>query len=161
MKREPLFIRFSNGQVESTDILTIATTSINDDRSRKIAEERRSDLPDLSTFRNDFKNALADLIESGISQKIINYVNSYMKPSLVEYVEGSQGSNTGEKRWVSIKDPDTPWMEAIVCYNLCLYIKAFGVQELKRCPVCTKFFSNKGKYAKYCSDVCKSSGKNR
>jgi hypothetical protein len=70
-------------------------------------------------------------------------------------VEGGGGSRAGEKRWVQIKAEDAPWVEAVVCYNLCLYIRMYGIKELKRCPKCQKFFSNKGKYAKYCSDICK------
>ena len=57
-----------------------------------------------------------------------------------------------------LKEKDTPWVEAIVCYNFCLYIKMYGISEIKLCPVCSKFFSHKGKYAKYCSDACKTSG---
>jgi hypothetical protein len=99
-----------------------------------------------------------DLIDTGISKRLINYLNDYMKPSLEEIVEGGSNSRAGEKRQIILKAKDTPWIEAIVCYNLTLYIKMYGIAEIKRCPICSKFFSHKGKYAKYCSDACKSSG---
>jgi hypothetical protein len=155
MKQEPLFIKFANGEVNILDVLERFLSTTQHEPTKKIIEKAKDTLPDLSVFRKDFAGALMDLIESGINQHFINYVDSYMKPSLEEFVEGSGGSRSGEKRWVQIKAEDAPWVEAVVCYNLCLYIRMYGIKELKRCPKCMKFFSNKGKYAKYCSDICK------
>jgi hypothetical protein len=157
MRTEPLFIRFANGQASAVDILDSLLSTTTHELSKDIAFKKKDDLPDLSIFRKDFGNMLRDLIDSGINQQLINYVNSYMKPSLEEIVESSGGGRAGEKRHIIIKAEDTPWIEAIVCYNLCLYIKMYGIREIKQCAVCRKFFSNKGKYATYCSDVCKGS----
>jgi hypothetical protein len=159
MRQEPLFIRFANGQVSATDIIDSFLSTTEHPLSKDIGTKAKGRLPDLSVFKNDFKNLLLDLIDNGINQRLINYVDSYMKPSLEEIVESSGEGRTGERQYIILKAEDTPWVEAIVCYNLCLYIKAYGYRELKECPVCKKFFSNKGKYAKYCSDSCKGTGR--
>jgi len=154
MRREPLFIRFANGVSSGSDIINSLLESSNKE-TVEIAQKKLEDIPDLRIFREDFKKALLDLIDNGISQYLINYVNSYTKPSLIEYVNEGGNSRVSEDRKVAIKAEDAPWVEAVVCYNLCLYIRMFGIKEIKKCPVCFKFFSNKGKYAKYCSDGCK------
>jgi hypothetical protein len=154
MRREPLFIRFANGLVGPLEIISSFLESNIDEKSKGIADEALKKPPDLSMFKKDFKALLRDIIDSGINNQSINYLDSYMKPSLEEIVEGG-GSVAGEKRQVILKEKDTPWVEAIVCYNLTLYIKMYGISEIKLCPVCMKFFSHKGKYAKYCSDICK------
>jgi len=161
MKREPLFVRFANGDANGFDVIQTVLSDIDDKQSKEIATGILDNVPDTAVFRKDFRNMLTDLTENGVTQQLRNYVNSYMKPSLTEYVEGSSGSRAGEKRTIVIKESDTPWIEAVVCYNLCLYIKMYGVKEIKQCPICTKFFSNKGKYAKYCSDTCKSQGRGK
>lgn len=158
MRIEPLFINFLNKNICSNDIIKTVIQTAKDERTRKIAEERGE--VDLLLFRKDFEKMILDMIDNGVNQRIINYLNSYMKLSLEEYIDTSAGSRVNESRYVSIKAEDTPWLEAIICYNLCLYIKAYGFKEIKRCPVCMKFFSNKGKYAKYCSEVCKGTKKN-
>lgn len=144
-KIEPLFVRFANGEASSDDIVK-ALSSSKDEKTTAIVLAAQEKMPDLSVFRKDFKSMLGDLAENGVSRRIINYVDSYMKPSLEEYVEGG----AGESRWVAIKDADTPWPEAVVCYNMCLYLRVYGIKEFKRCPTCGKFFTNKGRYAKYC-----------
>jgi hypothetical protein len=154
MRTEPLFIRYANGLVEPHSIIGSFLDSNFDDKSHEIATEALEVPPDLTMFKKDFKNLLIDIIDNGINKQAINYINNYMKPSLEEIVEGGD-NRAGEKRQIIIKSKDTPWVEAIVCYNLTLYIKMFGISEIKLCPVCSKFFSHKGKYAKYCSDVCK------
>jgi hypothetical protein len=157
MRIEPLFIRYANGLVEASYIVQSFIESNFDNRSKEIAEKALKSPPDLKLFRKDFRNLLIDIIDNGINKQAINYINNYMKPSLEEIVEG--GTNrAGEKRQIILKAEDTPWIEAIVCYNLTLYIKMYGISEIKLCPVCFKFFSHKGKYAKYCSDTCKTSG---
>lgn len=159
MRREPLFIRFANTSIDSEEIIKSFLDSTSHSESIEIAKRTLEDIPDLTIFRKDFKSALSDVIDNGINNQFINYVNSYLKPSLTEIVDGSDASRAGENRKIILKAPDTPWVEAIVCYNLCLYIRVYGIQELKNCPVCKKFFSNKGKYAKYCNDACKKVGK--
>lgn len=158
MKKEPLFINFVNKKISIIEIISIVLENAKDAESISIAESYRdnNNYSDLSQFRKDFSELLEDVIDNGVSQRIINYLNSYMKPSLLEYVDSSSGSRAGEIRFIAIKDAESPWVEAIICYNLCIFIKAYGFSDIKNCPVCLKFFTNKGKYAKYCSESCKS-----
>lgn len=144
---EPLFVRFANGDIATEDVMRAMEAS-KDERTKEIVAEALKNPPDLSVFRTDFKNMLSDLAENGVSRRVINYVNSYMKPSLEEYVE----RGPGELRWVMIKADDTPWPEALLCYNMCLYLRVYGIKEFKRCATCGKFFTNKGRYAKYCME---------
>lgn len=156
MKREPLFIRFSNGIEDAGDVVHSFLDTSDHPKSVSIAKNALNSLPDISLFRRDFKKALKEITESGISKRFVDYVDSYMKPSLLEVVDDGKGSSRlSEKRGIIIKEADTPWIEAIICYNLCLYIRAFNVHAIKCCDVCEKFFTHKGKYAKYCSDECK------
>lgn len=157
MRNEPLFIRYANGHVEPASIIQSFLDSNQDEKSNNIALEALKSPPDLTIFRKDFKSLLVDIIDNGINKQAINYIDNYMKPSLEELVSGGT-SRAGEKRQVILKAKDTPWVEAIVCYNLTLYIKMYGISEIKKCPVCSRFFSHKGKYAKYCSDICKTNG---
>lgn len=160
MRVEPLFIRYANGTANTEAVVRSYLSIAEDENSKKIAAEAITKLPDLTMFRKDFRSCLDDLIDNGINNHFINYVNSYMKPSLEEYVEGSSASRTGEKRRVVIKAEDAPWIEAMVCYNMSIYIRVYGITDIKHCPNCGNFFSHKGKYAKYCSDICKeNSGK--
>lgn len=155
MRVEPLFVRFSNKVTGADGVVKSFINNTEHSKSINIAREALDNVPDLSVFRKDFRNALEDLIDNGINGQFTNYLNCYMKPSLSEVLEGDGRNTTGEKRWVIIRDADAPWIEALICYNLTLYIKAYGFKELKKCPVCTKFFTNKGKYSKYCSELCK------
>jgi len=155
VRREPLFINYLNGQMTALDVVDSFVAETTHEPSKAIAQKIKEHLPDLSAFKNDFKGCLLDLIDNGINQRFINYVNSYMKPSLEEILQSSGGGRTGESQYIIIKAEDTPWIEAMVCYNLCLFIKAYGFKEIKQCATCRKFFSYKGKYAKYCSDACK------
>lgn len=148
-KIEPLFVRFANGEASAEDVIG-AMSSSKDAKTKEIVSKALTTVPDLSVFRTDFKSMLSDLAENGVSRRVINYVDSYMKPSLEEYVEGAGTTMAGEARWVAVKADDAPWPEAVVCYNMCLYLRAYGIKELKQCPTCKKFFTNKGRYAKYC-----------
>lgn len=159
MRDEPLFINFLNGQVNYLQIIDSVINNSKDDRSKKIAESKKGSTIDLSLFREDFHKVILDLMDNGDNQRVRNYLNSYMKPSLEEFVEPNNGGRVNESRYISIKADDTPWIEAVVCYNLCIFIKVYGFQSIKQCATCSKFFKHKGKYAKYCSDSCKSVGK--
>jgi len=155
VREEPLYVRFANGLEDSKSIARSFLSWSQHEPSRQIAQAVLDEFLDVAPFRNDFKSMLQDLIDNGVNQRLINYVDSYMKPSLEEMVESTATSRTGETRHVNIKSADTPWVEAVVCYNLCLYIKAYGIKEIKQCATCLKFFTNKGKYAVYCSETCK------
>lgn len=158
MKEGPLFIKFLNNEIDYPDIINSVINSSKDERSQTIAQNKKDEIIDFSYFRTDFRKAILDLIDNGITQRLINYIDSYMKPSLLEFEEPNSGSRSGERRHVIIKTDDAPWIEAVVCYNLCVYIRAFGIDSIKQCKTCNKFFTHKGKYAKYCSDQCKSLG---
>jgi len=159
MRDEPLFVKFLNGQISYLQIIDVVIETSKDEKSKGIAESKRDSNIDMSLFREDFQKVVLDLIDNGINQRVINYLNSYMKPSLEEFVESPGGSRVNESRYVSIKADDAPWLEAILCYNLCIFIKVYGFKEIKQCAQCGKFFSHKGQYAKYCSDSCKAVGK--
>jgi hypothetical protein len=161
VRDEPLFIKFLNGQVNQEQIIDSVIGSSKDQRSKDIAAAKMGAMIDLSIFREDFRKVVGDLIDNGINQRVINYIDSYMKPSLEEFQEPNQGSRMNESRYVGIKADDAPWIEAIVCYNLCIFIKVYGFKDIKQCTSCGKFFSHKGQYAKYCSDVCKQIGSNK
>lgn len=161
MKIEPLFIRYINKEIDTKGVITSFIDLSEDKKSIEIANKYLEDIPDLSLFRRDFANCVEDVIDNGISRKVINYIDSYLKPSLLEINDNSSYTRMGDKRWVVIKEDNTPWIEALICYNLAIYIKAYGISELKKCPICNKFFSHKGKYAKYCSDICKGAGGNQ
>jgi hypothetical protein len=159
MRDEPLFIKFLNGQVSHPQIIDSVLSTAKDQRSKDIAAGKKNADIDVSIFREDFRRVVLDLIDSGINQRVINYIDSYMKPSLEEFMEPNQGSRINESRYVSIKSEDTPWIEAVICYNLCIFIKVYGFKDIKQCSTCGKFFSHKGQYAKYCSESCKAVGK--
>ena len=158
MREEPLFVKFLNGQISYLQIIDVVIETSKDGKSKSIAESKKDSNIDMSLFREDFQKVVLDLIDNGINQRVINYLNSYMKPSLEEFVESPGGSRVNESRYVSIKADDAPWLEAILCYNLCIFIKVYGFKEIKQCAQCGKFFSHKGQYAKYCSDSCKAVG---
>jgi hypothetical protein len=160
MKREPLFLRFVNSTADAADIARSLVEGSKDEATVEVASKvlQNEEFGDLKQFRADFANMLEDLIDNGPIPPVRQYLTDYMEPSLSEYANDSAVHNTGmTDRWVSIKDPEAPWMEAIVCYNLCMYLKGFGGKDLKRCPVCFNFFNHKGPHAVYCSQVCKQS----
>lgn len=112
--------------------------------------------PDLTEFKTEITEAVIDLVKDGPGEEFAAFVNHYMKDSLEEDAT-SKKTDQGENisRTARVKDPEASWVQGFVCYNLCLYIKAFGLQSLKQCKVCKKLFDHKGKYAVYCSDGCK------
>jgi hypothetical protein len=159
MPKGPLFLRFINRELSVFEMLQSFAKS-SDSQTAKVATKAMSSPPDLEGFRSEMKEAVTDLIKEGPGQEFIAFVDYYMKESLEEDLEiekGQLGKNVS--RWARIKDETKPWMQGFICYNLCLYIKAFGLQSLKKCKICSKFFNHKGKYAVYCSDPCKSEGK--
>ena len=160
MKKEPLFLRFVNGAIGAPEVVGAFLEGAKDDKTREIAEKILEDqeYPDLDQFREDFSNLLEDLIDNGPIPPVRQYLSDYMEPSLSEYSNESAFQNTGMvDRWVGIREEQSPWMEGLVCYNLCMYLKGFGGKDLKRCPVCRKFFNHKGPHAVYCSERCKQS----
>lgn len=108
MRDEPLFIKFLNGQINHLQVIDSILSTAKDQRSKDIATGKKDTDVDISIFREDFRRVVLDLIDSGINQRVINYIDSYMKPSLEEFVEPNQGGRAGESRYISIKAQDAP-----------------------------------------------------
>jgi hypothetical protein len=155
--REPLFIRFLNKELSAVDMLHIFARSP-DPYTAQTASKAMDDPPNLEEFHQELLDAVRDLTKTGLGEEFKAFVNNYMGQSLIEDVE-SKDSKFGENvsRRARIVDEESPWVQGLICYNLCLYIKAFGLEDLKICRICHKLFAHKGKYAIYCSDACKKS----
>jgi hypothetical protein len=155
-KVSPLFLKFINREVGVTELLGLYSKSL-DPYTSETANKAISNPPSLDEFRTELYDAVGDIITVGIGEEFKSFVNNYMESSLKEDVETSDGTH-GENitRMAYVKDASAPWMQGLLCYNLVLYIKAFGLDELKKCRVCGKLFAHKGQYAVYCSDLCKS-----
>lgn len=158
--RDPLFIRFANGNADYKDILHGLLRGSEDEETKAIAEavlEEYKEKPlDLSEFRSDIRHLLNDLIENGVILPVTQYLNTYMEPSVEEMSIEHSYARTGEtKTWLRIKNKDAPWMEAIVCYNISMFLIHIGVSKLKCCKLCKKYYTiSKMKY-EYCSESCK------
>ena len=159
MPKGPLFLRFINREISAVEMLQ-SFAGASDTLTAKAATEAMKNPPDLENFRTEMRDAVTDLVKDGPGKEFIAFVDHYMKDSLEEDLETEKGERgVNVSRWARIKDEKKPWVQGFICYNLCLYIKAFGLQSLKKCKVCSKFFNHKGKWAVYCSDECKSEAK--
>lgn len=159
MSKGPLFLRFINREVSVVEMLQ-SFAGASDPVTVTAAIKAMKNPPDLESFRTEMKDAVTDIIKDGLGQEFIVFVDHYMKDSLEEDLETEKGERgVNVSRWARIKDEKETWAQGFICYNLCLYIKAFGLQSLKKCKVCSKFFNHKGKWAVYCSDECKAEGK--
>jgi hypothetical protein len=155
----PLFIRFLNNELSTGDLLMIFAKST-DSYTAQIATKAQENPPNLENFKKEFKEAVTDIVSKGLAEEFAAFANNYMEPSLIEDVESSSSAlGDNVSRVARIRDENSPWIEGLICYNLCLYIKAYGLDSLKKCRVCSKIFNHKGKYAVYCSDACKASSK--
>jgi len=157
--REPLFLRFINKEVGVSDLLSTFARS-GDPYTAETATAAMGNPPNLDEFLLEITEATRDIIRSGIGDEFKAFVNHYMMDSIAEDIESGdtpQGQNIS--RTARVRDADTPWVQGLLCYNLCLYVKAYGLQDLKICKICNKFFAHKGQYALYCSDACKKQGK--
>lgn len=153
--KNPLFLRFLNGESGVMDLL-VSFQESDHSETAKAAEEAIANPPDLSEFKQELNEAVRDLIKEGPGDEFKAFVNHYMESSLTEELEISKNDmGPGRLQRAYVKDPNSTWIQGFICYNLCLYIKAFGLMNLKSCKVCGKIFGNKGQYALYCSDECK------
>jgi len=159
MKNTPLFLRFLNRETSVLDILS-SFSKVEEKTTAEAAKAALDNPPDIEEFRKELEEAVRDLIKEGLGDEFKAFVNHYMESSLEEDIHIENGS-FGENRsqTARVKNPSGPWVQGFICYNLCLYIKAFGLEELKTCKVCGKIFNHKGKWAAYCSDLCKSNKK--
>jgi len=157
-QKNPLFLRFINSENTVSDILQLFSQST-DKYTAETAVKTLDNPPNLEQFKEELTAAVNDLIQAGMDEAFKAFVNHYMEDSIVEDVT-SERTQFGENvsRIARLKDENTPWVEAFICYNLVLYIKGFGLDCLKKCRVCGKIFAHKGKYAVYCSNPCKSKG---
>lgn len=159
MSKDPLFLRFINNDTDVTGMLMSFSKS-KDDRTVAAAQTALKNLPDLSEFKKELMEAVEDIITEGLDEGFKAFVNHYMS-SLEEDVD-IKDTPHGENRSqiARVSNEKGPWIQGFICYNLCLYIKAFGLEDLKKCKICGRFFAHKGKYAVYCSDPCKKKGQN-
>lgn len=156
MNKTPLFIRFLNRETSVYEMLKSFSQS-RDSYTSNTAIEAIDNPPDLEDFRIELDDAVSDIIKNGLGEEFPAFVDHYMSSSLEEdisNIKGKLGENVS--RIARVIDKSEPWIQGFVCYNLSLYIRAFGLSSLKKCKVCGRFFCHKGKYAVYCSDVCKS-----
>ena len=143
--KNPMFLRFINRESGVRDLLASFSRS-HHPFTAKTAEEVAKNPPDLESFREELEGAIRDIISKGIDDDFRDFVNHYMQPSISEEVttiETSLGEN--KSQFVIIKDPQSTWIQGFVCYNLFLYIKAFGMSDMKLCKTCGKIFTHKGK----------------
>lgn len=161
MLKEPLFLRFINHNISIFEMLQIFSKS-SDAYTSEAAKKAMVNTPDLDEFYKELIQAVRDIIKEGLGEEFKTFVNHYMESSLEEDVSTSEGY-FGQNifRQARVKDDTAPWIEGLICYNLSLYIRVYGLDDLKICKICEKFFNHKGKWAKYCSDLCKSEGKKR
>jgi hypothetical protein len=160
MKQQPLFLKFVNDQCSTEEVVHRFLESCKDEKTEYVLRGLidSGEFPNIEAFRRDFAGLLEDLIDNGPIPPVKSYLSSYMEPSLIEYGNESATGGTGfEDRWIGIRQENSPWIEGLVCYNLCMYLKGFGGKDLKRCPVCKTFFNHKGPHAVYCSNACKQS----
>jgi len=161
MFREPLFLKFLNRSITVFEILQSFCKS-SDKVTVETAKKTLYSPPDLEAFREEFTDAVRDLVNKGLGEEFKAFVDNYMSPSLeedVDLTDGQFGQNVS--RFARIKDTSSTWIEGFICYNISLYIRAFGLDSLKICRVCDKFFAHKGKWAVYCSDGCKAEGRKK
>jgi hypothetical protein len=153
--KNPMFLRVINRESSFSDLVRAFSNS-SDPRTAEIAIKAMNNPIDLEPFRVELEEAVRDIIKTGYGEEFKAFVNHYMEPSLTEEQKVTQGP-LGESRVqvATIKDEKEPWIQGFICYNLCLYIKAFGTEDLKSCKTCGKLFDHKGKFATYCSDDCK------
>ena len=150
----PLFMRYLNGETGVLDII-ISFSKSTDSYTSEAAKKALADPPDLDSFKKELEGAVRDIVKEGPGDEFKAFVNHYMESSLREDTTYKQGSLGESRRQVAyVKDDQSTWIQGFICYNLCLFIKAFGLETLKSCKTCGKLFCNKGKYAVYCTDAC-------
>ena len=150
----PLFLRFINRTLTVGDLLRTFFES-SDLETVRASQELINSPPDLEYFRVELEDAVRDLARAGLNEEITSFLDHYMEPSLLQEFSSSKNS-LGENRSsvAKIKDKNSTWIEGFICFNLTLYIKAFGLDNLKICKTCGKLFAHKGKWAVYCEDGC-------
>lgn len=152
--KNPLFLRFVNRKIGVFEILQSYSNSP-DPLTSEAARAALNDPPDLESFRKELEDAVRDLAQEGLNEAFKAFVNHYMESSITQTIDNEK-TPFGENRYHAafVKDPGSTWIEGLICYNLSLYIKAFGLENLKTCKTCGILFCHKGRWAAYCEDVC-------
>jgi len=163
LDHNPLFVKFLNWQGDKYSIEKMFDTlseNFEETQDKEVVFNRSKDLNDtylnnLSNFQKVFKANMQQTISAqGISNDFVAWMDNAFK-----YVEERVSTYAkDESRSIGIKDPEGSWFEGIVIYNFIMTFNYFGASIIKQCPVCSDFFSHKGKYAKYCNDACKTTG---
>jgi len=163
LSHNPLFVKFLNWQGDKYSIENMFDTlaqSFEDSTDQEIVLDRLKNLNDeylnnLSNFQKVFKgHILVTMGAKGISEDFVAWMDNAFK-----YVEERVSTYAkDESRSIGIKDGEGRWFEGIVIYNFIMTFNYYGADIIKQCPVCSDFFSHKGKYAKYCNDACKTTG---
>lgn len=157
----PLFLKFLNKEISTEEVL-ISLRRSHDPYTAECAINAKLSQDDIDGFWEELKEAVTDIIKAGLGEEFKAFVNNYMEPSLEEFTETKPGAvGTNFSRTAVIKNANAPWFQGVICYNLCLYIRAFGLSDLKKCKICGRFFAHKGQYAVYCSDDCKAESKKK
>jgi hypothetical protein len=152
--KDPLFLRVINRKITIIDLLNIFSNS-DDSYTVSAAQKALTDPPDIEYFRKQLEEAVRDIIKEGPNEEFKAFVNNFMEPSVYQYSNSLKTPFGENKRhMVYVKDENSTWVEGLICFNLSLYIKAFGLDNLKSCKSCNTIFAHKGKWAVYCTDAC-------
>lgn len=156
----PLFIRFVNGFTDFRSIAAALGKASDDEETKALVEEflrvYKEDSVDLSDFKADLRNLLNDIIENGVILPVTQYLNAYMEPSILEMSAETADTRSGNRRtWLKIRDKEAPWLEAVVCYNLSIFLIHVGASKLRCCKACRKFYVIGKLQYSYCSESCK------
>lgn len=160
-KMEPLFIDFLNSIINEDFILAFLKRLellFNDKEDKKCVQEFREvfkshHLEGYRLTQTKFKDQMDYIINYGkFDHDFPGWANFYLA-SLRELKKEDAFGN--EERFVQIGDPNGDWITGLILYNFSLFCKYYGTELLKKCPTCNKYFTTKGKYAKFCSKSCK------
>lgn len=163
LKHNPLFVTFLNWKGDLYGIqkmLDTMSSTFENDKDRDIVVDKLNNLDslyldNLTRFQKVFKGYMKQtIVISNISPEFMTWMNNafkYVKENVTQYAKD-------ETHILTIVDKEGKWFEGIVIYNFIMTYNYFGADIIKLCPVCSSFFSHKGKYAKYCSDGCKETG---
>ena len=156
---EPLFIDFLNSPLtkEFITAFLLRLEAIFTDPSDKLAaKDFREELKDhhLSGYKLiqiKFKDQVDHVItHQAFDKSFPTWANFYLS-SLKEVKREKNGEM---ERFVHIGDPNGDWITGLILYNFSLFYKYYDKATLKKCS-CGIYFTKKGKYATYCSDICK------
>ena len=163
LDKNPLFINFLNWKGDKYAVekmLENLLEQFEDEEDQKIVEKKLNSLDDsylnnLTEFNKSFRKYVVEAINSQtVSEEFLFWLNNaykYLEEKIEKYLND-------EDRKIHIKNDEGRWLEALFCHNFIMAFNYFGLDIIKLCPICSSFFSHKGKYARYCSEGCKEIG---